>query len=271
MKTTSTLLLAIFISMASFAVPAQSKLSITVIGHQNIQILVGNNRYEGQENSIVLSNLQPGSHIIKVYSYGNSRRKSVWGNKRSSQLIYSSTVYLRPGYFTRITVDSYGKAQVDERVLRQNRRDDDWSDDRYRDGDDRYNGRDDHSRRRDDRYRRRDDRYSEPNDRDRRYDDNYNRSAVSEQSFGSIVQTLKREYSENSRVVLAKQIIDRNYFTASQVKYMLQLFPFEHHKLDLAKYAYRYTVDQRNYFSVYDVFTYSHSKDELADYIRRYK
>lgn len=243
MKTTSTLLMAIFISMASFAVPAQSKLSITVIGHQNIQILVDNNRYEGEENSIVLNNLRPGSHTIKVYS--NGQKRTIWGRRNSSQLIYSSTVYVRPGYLTSVRIDRYGKAQVDERAIGSNRRNDDWNDDRYGNRNDRKN---------------------------RGYEnrDNYKGRAVNEQTFSSLMQTLRREYSENSRVVLAKQIIDRNYFTTSQVKYMLQLFPFEHHKLDLAKYAYRNTTDQRNYYSLFDVFTYNNSKDELEDYIRRY-
>ena len=221
MKTTSTLLIAIFVSLASFAVPAQSKLSITVIGHQNIQIMVDNNRYQGDDNSVMINNLQPGHHTIKVYSNRGNQKRSIFGNNNNLKLIYSSTVYVRSGYVTGITIDRSGRAIVDERAIRENRRNGDWNndrnDDRYNDGNDgRYN----------DRYDNRE------NDRD-----NYNRRAVSEQSFNSIVQTLRREYSENSRVVLAKQIIDRNYFSTDQVRYMLQLFPFEHHKLELAKYA----------------------------------
>jgi hypothetical protein len=249
MKTTSTLLMALFIWMASFAVPPQSKLSITVVGHENIQILVDNNRYEGQENSIVLNNLRPGSHTIKVYA--RNQKRTIWGNKRNNnQLIYSSTVYVRPGYLTTVRIDRYGKAQVDERAIGSNRRNNDRDDDRYDRRNDRNN-----------------DRYDRNNGG---YDD-YNRRPVNEQSFSSMMQNLRREYSENSRVILAKQIIDRNYFSTSQVKYMLQLFPFEHHKLDLAKYAYHHTTDQGNYYSLYDVFSYNNSREELANYIRRYK
>jgi hypothetical protein len=239
--------MAIFITMASFANPVQSKLSITVVGNQDVQIMVDNNRYQSQDNSIIINNLQPGSHSIKVYSARSKR--TIWGNRNNTQLIYSSTVYVRPGYFVGITIDRNGKAKFNEREIRGAKRNDDWNDGRK-------NGRDDRYDNRNDRYDQRDD---------------YNRGAVSEHSFSSIVQTLRREYSENSRLVLAKQIVDRNYFTTQQVKYILQLFPFEHHKLELAKYAYRNTTDQRNYFSVYDVFSYSRSKEELADYIRRYR
>src|SRR4030095_14311346 len=101
---------------------------------------------------------------------------------------------------------------------------------------------------------------------DDRYD--YKRAPVTSQSFSSIVQTLRREYSESSRFEIARQMIDRNYFTSDQVKYMLQLFSSESNKLELAKYAYRNTSDQKNYFVVYDALSFSSSKEQLADYIR---
>jgi len=242
MKTTSTLLVAILISMVSFAIPVQTKLSITVVGNKDIQIIVDNSRYQNDDQSTVISDLQPGSHTIKVYTTKKNQKRNIWGKSNNAQLIYSSTVYIRPGYYVDIMINRFGKALVDERAISDNNRNDDWNDDTYKENDNRYNDRDE-----------------------------YNRRAVSEQSFASIVQTLRREYSENSRLVLAKQIVDRNYFTTEQVKYMLQLFSFEINKLELAKYAYRNTTDQRNYFVVYDSFAYSSSKEQLAEYIRRYR
>jgi Domain of unknown function (DUF4476) len=240
MKTTSTLLMAIFISMASFAVPVQSKLSITVVGNKNIEIMVDNNRYQSLDNSVVINNLQPGSHSIRVYSLKKNQRRNIWGN--NTQLLYSSTVYVRPGYFTSVTIDRSGRAIVDERALSGNRRDGNYDNNgRYNDRNDRYHDRYDHNRR-----------------------------PVTAQSFSSIVQTLRREYSENSRFVMAKQMIDQNSFASDQVKYMLQLFSFENNKLELAKYAYRNTTDQKNYFVVYDALSFN-SREHLADYIRRYR
>ena len=250
MKTTSTLLIALFLSIVSFAAPAQSKLSITVIGNKNVEILVDNSRYQSQDNSIVINNLQPGSHTIKVYNTKNQRR-NVWGHiNNNMQLLYSSTVYVKPGYFVGITIDRSGRAIVDERAINANRRNGGWNDDYNRN--DRYN-----------------DRKGGYNDGDNRND--YGGRNMTEQSFSSMVQTLRREYSENSRLALAKQIMDRNYFTSEQVKYLMQLFSYENYKLDLAKHAYRFTTDQRNYFVVYDALSYSSSKEQLADHIRRYK
>ena len=64
-------------------------------------------------------------------------------------------------------------------------------------------------------------------------------------------------------------MIDRNQFSADQVKSMMQVFSFENARLELAKYAYRNTMDQRNYFVVYDALSYSSSKEQLAEYLRR--
>jgi DNA invertase Pin-like site-specific DNA recombinase len=65
--------------------------------------------------------------------------------------------------------------------------------------------------------------------------------------------------------------MDKSYFTSQQVKELLQLFTFENNKLELAKYAYRNTVDKRTYFIVNDVFSFGSSRDELARFIRDFR
>lgn len=243
MKTTSTLLMAIFISMASFAIPVQSKLSITVVGNKNIEIMVDNSRYQSQDNSVVINNLQAGSHTIKVYNLKNKGRNIFRNN---AKLLYSSTIYVRPGYHVDIIIDRNGKAIFNEKAMRTNGRNKDWNDnDDWNDNP------------------RRNDRYND------RYD--YNGRTMSAQSFSALVQTLRREYSENSRLALAKHSITRNHFTSDQVKDMMHLFSFENYKLEIAKYAYRNTTDQKNYFVVYDALSYNSSKEQLAEYIKRHR
>lgn len=249
MKTTSTLLMAIFISVASFANAVQSKLSITVVGNRDIEIIVDNNRYQSNDNSVVINSLQAGSHSIKVYNLKNKGRNIFRNN---AKLLYSSTIYVRPGYHIDITIDRNGKAILNERAIRSNRRNRDWNDD-YRNDD----------------YRNDDHRNDDYRDNNRNNDrKGYTGRAVSSPQFSSMVQTLRREFSENSRLVLAKQMIDRNQFSSDQVKAMMQLFSFENARLELAKYAYRNTIDQRNYFVVYDALSYNSSKEQLANYLK---
>jgi hypothetical protein len=62
----------------------------------------------------------------------------------------------------------------------------------------------------------------------------------------------------------AEQIINANYFTTAQLKQLLGLFNFESNKLELAKLGYDKVVDQSNYYTLSDMFSFNSSKDELA-------
>jgi hypothetical protein len=48
----------------------------------------------------------------------------------------------------------------------------------------------------------------------------------------------------------------------------LQIFSSDNDKLELAKLAYRQTVDSRNYYTLYDVFSFQNGRDELDRYIK---
>ncbi|HYM95120.1 MAG TPA: DUF4476 domain-containing protein, partial [Chitinophagaceae bacterium] len=91
--------------------------------------------------------------------------------------------------------------------------------------------------------------------------------AINDRDFDFILQSIQKEWFENNKVESARQIITTNYFTSEQVKRMLQLFNFENNKLELAKLAYKKTVDPQNYQCVFGVLSFSSSKTELSRYI----
>ena len=243
MKTISTLFIALLVSFSALAGFDDSKLSITIAGNRSVRILVDDRNYNNQDNSITISNLAPGHHTVKIYYAGNNNRnyngRRGYGN--NMQLLYSSQVYIKPRHHVDIIINRFGKALVDEQAISQNRNGNDWDDDDYYDRDPR-NGRDDY----------------------------YNRP-MNDHSFNAMKETLRRESFDNSRMSMAKQIIDRNYFTTEQVKQLMQFFSFDDKKLEIAKHAYRNTVDKGNYFILYDVFSFSHAKEQLAAYIRSYR
>jgi hypothetical protein len=72
-------------------------------------------------------------------------------------------------------------------------------------------------------------------------------------------------------MAIAKVGIDQNFFTSAQAKTLLSIFSFEASKLEISKYMYGKITDPKNYFIVYNVFTFSKSKEELAEYVRTYK
>jgi len=266
MKTFFTLLLSTLFSLASMAYDG-ARLTISTLSTSKMFVEVDGRRYNLDEKTLSLGNIRPGDHNVRVLR--EVKRRGGWNsnirNKRE-EVIYSIKLSLREGYHFDILVNRFGKVLIDERRIDRNA---DWynndEDDNYYDRD---NDRDDEwSNDRDDRDGR------DRNDRDNRdpsYDDNSSR-AMKDFDFTQAKETMRKEWFENTRVTIAKQIIDRNYFTSQQVKEMLLLFTFENNRLDIAKHAYAKAVDKGNYFIVNDAFTFNNNKEALSKYIREYR
>ena len=249
-----TLLLVSFISMSAFAAerPKQSSITVATQDNSDISVHIDGRRYDERDNTIRINNVNPGYRKIEVY-----RRESsgMFGRVRE-RLIYNTTLHVKPRYEVDIYINRSGRAQIQEIDL--DRRNNGKGNGKW-DNDDRWDDRRDNDRR----------------DNDRRDDDRWDNTrpgrGMSSQSFQSMMQTLRRESFDNSRLTLAKQMIDRNSFETSQVREMLQLFSFESNRLDLAKYAYRNTVDKQNYFGLHDVFSFSSSREDLARYCNNFR
>ena len=229
MKTFFTLLVSSLFSLAAFAYDG-SKLSIsTVTKNLDLKVEVDGRKVMMNENTVTLSNMNEGYHTVKIF---REKRKTGFGFGNKLEIIYNSSVYVKRGFHTDITVNRFGKVLTDERRIDRN---DEW----YTD-DDQSNG---------------------------QWDNGYN-NAISAREFDQVKESIRKEWLETNRLTSAKFIIDNNNFTSQQVKEMMQLFTFENNKLEIAKYAYRKTVDKQNYYIVNDVFAFSSSKDELARFIR---
>ncbi len=262
MKSVFTLFSFLFFSIAALAAD-QNRLSISTVKKTDLVVEIDNRRYSMKDDGIVIRNLSTGYHTVRIYRElrNNNNRNNNGGilggifgngnNRTRQEVIYNSRIHLKSGYHFDITINRFGKAMVDERRIdRSNEWDEDYDDrdwndrDRDRDWDDRNDGRD--------------------------RDWNSNNRVMSSSEFYQFIDALRRESFENNRMTSAKHVINKSYFTSEQVRQMLQVFNFEHNKLDLAKYAYARTSDKRNYYVVNDVLTTNHSKEELARYIRNY-
>lgn len=91
---------------------------------------------------------------------------------------------------------------------------------------------------------------------------------MNDQDFMQAKQTIASKNFEDSKLSIAKQVINSNCLFSKQVREIMLLFSFEDTRLDLAKYAYGYTYDTGNFFTVNDAFQFESSVDELNDYIR---
>jgi hypothetical protein len=240
MKTIFTLLLATIFTTSAFALD-ESRLTITVSTSNDVQVMIDNKTYRLDENSVVLNNIRAGQHTVQVYrGRANNNRGNNRNNNRNN-VLYSSTIYVKPNYDVDIMINRFGKALVDERDLRYNN-DGYGNNGNYGNNNGGYG-----------------------NNNGNYGNNNYNQP-MKDYDFNQLLQKIRSQWIGKQSA--AKDAINSNYFTTLQVRQVLQLFSSENDKLELAKLAYRNTVDQRSYTQLYDVFSYQSSKDELDQYIR---
>ena len=90
---------------------------------------------------------------------------------------------------------------------------------------------------------------------------------MSEGDFAAAKRSIASKDFEDSKMTVAKQVINTNCLFSSQIKEIMMLFDFEDTKLQLAKYAYGYTHDIGNYYLVNDAFEFESSIEDLNRYI----
>ncbi len=237
MKKISTLLSAIFITAILIAAPpVQSRLSISTASKNNFRIMLDGNyisSQQGADGEIMINNIRAGNHNIKIYQQNNGYDNRNYDNRRnSSRRIQQQLVY---------DGNIYIKPQyhVDVTINR----------------------------------------FGKAFIDEQRIDENFygnnnngtwnNNIAMNARDFMMLKQTIARETYETTRLSIAKQAINGNYFSAQQVMEIMQLFSYENNKLDIAKYAFRYAADKNSYYQVADALGYSVSKEELMRYIQQ--
>jgi hypothetical protein len=247
MKRIFTLMFSFFLVVSAFAAVNPSRLTIISRGNTTISVEVDGNRYDRVTSALVLDDLSSGYHNIKVYELRIERRG--FRKVEAYNLIYSSSLMLKPMHHMSIAIDPSGKIKITEEMMRRNGRgngrNDDWNDRGHNNpgrNNDWYDG---------------------------RYNDGrgYNQP-MSDRMFLSAKESIRKEGFDRDKLTLAKQIIGNNMLYSSQVKDMMQLFSFDDYRLDFAKYAYARTIDRNNYFIVNDGFSFRKSKEELMNYIQ---
>ncbi|OFY85545.1 MAG: hypothetical protein A3F72_10265 [Bacteroidetes bacterium RIFCSPLOWO2_12_FULL_35_15] len=92
------------------------------------------------------------------------------------------------------------------------------------------------------------------------------RHPMSSVDFESAKQSIKSKGFDESRLILAKQIIGNNCLLCSQIKELMGLMSFEETKLELAKFAWHHNLDKGNYYKLNDAFSFESSIEELNNY-----
>jgi hypothetical protein len=270
-------------------------LSITNLSSDEIMIEIDGKIYTDYKDyttAFILRDLRPGNHLIKV-----SIMTKVFPFKRV--MLYNKGVYVKPRFYIDIVINRFGRAMYDEAQMADNQYYDARNDSRnnypnngnnggynngnnnggynngnnggynngnnggYNNGNNGNNGNNNGNN---------GNNWTPGNNN---YpNNNYPPAApqpMNENTFGAFLEAIRRENFDDSRKAIARTGIDQNWFSSVQAKQLLSLFSFEAAKLEVAKYMYGKTTDPKNYFLVYSVFSFSKSKEELAEYVRTYK
>lgn len=96
----------------------------------------------------------------------------------------------------------------------------------------------------------------------------YRFNAMSSPDFDRAIYSIEKEWLDSKKFKMVNDIIAINYFTATQVKRLMNTVTNESQKLDIAKQAFEKTLDKDNYQIVNDEFKYRTSKDELEEFMK---
>ena len=95
----------------------------------------------------------------------------------------------------------------------------------------------------------------------------YGPNLITDADFAEGLHHVRAESFDDGKLRVVKQLIDGNYLYADQVMVLVKEFDFKGNQEQIAKYAYPKTYDQKNYYLIYDAFTYNSSKDELERWL----
>jgi hypothetical protein len=104
----------IFISAAT--ANDKSRLTINVAGKAEFEIVIDNKSYTTEGNALLLTDLKPGYHTIKVYRIRGGRGSSVRMSERN-ELLNTTTIKVKAGYHVDVIINRFGKALVDEQAM----------------------------------------------------------------------------------------------------------------------------------------------------------
>ncbi len=256
MKKIITLLLSSLITLSLFAGPYSSRISVSFYTNKNYTVVIDGRSVGANSNSLLINNIRPGQHTFDLYLVSRDYRNS-------ARSVYSSSFVTRPQYDLDIIIDHSGSIRFYEKraEIRRDGNDRDWNDnDRSWNEDGNF-----------------DNRYGT-----KAYDDrggwnsdngygtnNYNRP-IGNYDFMGLIQNIRSQWFGDAKYNVAKEAVSANFFTTSQLRQLLQLFPYENDRFDLAKAAYRNTVDPSAFSTLYDLFSYK-AQLQLHRYVRDYK
>jgi hypothetical protein len=295
MRKTCTLILSMAVALTSRAqMMANVKnnnytsfFSITNLSAEDIQFEVDGQTYVDCGPSLNIRGLPPGTHQLVLFS--GKKGVGMMGSMKRV-VIFNKPVNVKPQFYVDVIINRFGRVMVDEQSISGTQYQDGqmtWRNpgmlnmpagsnqpgNNYNNQQGNYNNQQgNYNNQQQGNYNNQQGNYNNNQGGNWSGQGNYNNAPrpMPDNTFNSFIETVRRESFDDSRMAIAKAGIDQNFFTSNQAKALLSVLSFEASKLEIGKYMYGKTTDPKNYFVVYNVFTFSKSKEELAEYVRTY-
>jgi hypothetical protein len=325
----------LFSVLSAFATPDRGKLTIISHNLTEVRIIIDGKRYGLEYNTLVLNDMMPGMHTIKIVERSQSFRGSGPIVPVREKVLFNGSMNFRMNYHVDIVINRFGKTLIDEQlisysrwegedensygeevamtaasfenlrntlrqekftsskmvIVRQALRDNFFTTDQVKQLAQHFSFEDDKLQVAKLAYSRTVNKanyhllysilsYTSSKEDLAKYIidnggsgyDTYSvKPIISTEDFNRIKSRLQASFSDNSRISIARQSIDSYYFSAEQVRELVQVFPFEASKLEIAKFAYGKTVDKNNFGIVQDLLNSRSGREELSRYIANFR
>jgi hypothetical protein len=117
-------ILSFFVAFCAFAAPPRGgKLTIYSHNKSTIRVLIDGKRYPLEYNMLVLHDVEPGNHTIKIVERLTSGYSTPVNREK---VLYNGSVYIRSNYHTDIVINRFGKTLVDEQEVNSSSSDDEY-------------------------------------------------------------------------------------------------------------------------------------------------
>ena len=84
--------------------------------------------------------------------------------------------------------------------------------------------------------------------------------------FENAKRIIAKETFQDARRKVMFQMIENNCLSTFQIEQLMKLYSFDDERMKVAKFAFDYCVDPKNYYTLNNLFSFDSAKNELIDY-----
>jgi len=211
-----------------------STFEIKLTGNGFITVALDGEYFGEPVKHFSLNNLPAGNHFVEIFT--EKIQHSGYYSNTQRVKIYSGNVYIKPSSLIYAVVDNFGRFYIKhvQQLIT-------YTESYYEP----Y--------------------YQQPNFQSDVY---FNPPMVMQEvAFVQLLNVMEDQWYDDSKLQVAEQALQSNWFTSVQVARMMHTMWYEDTKLNLAKSAYSKVLNKSDYYLVNKEFWYSNSVESLSKYL----